>query len=306
MLSSDRCVRPECCEEGFIIAPFAESVSTPFIMIPADSVLKLEVPSGGTGTGCKTDDDSREYANIFKLFHKQVSNGNFSKLVLSRSEQVRLKVPVDPEELFFRACRKYPGLMIMLFSTPESGIWLITTPEPLIEKKDGLCHTAAIAGTMKVSDNPPEWSEKNRLEQQLVEEFIVRAVAPVIKKDGPYTVFAGPLCHLKTDIYFKADNVMSALKRLHPTPAVCGIPQYEAKSFILENEAHSRRYYSGYAGPVGIDGRTSIYVSLRCAEIAQDRKSLTLYAGGGIMPQSDFESEFAETQSKMQTIADVL
>ena len=99
--------------------------------------------------------------------------------------------------------------------------------------------------------------------------------------------YAGALSHLKTDFQFSLkDNkgLGDLLKVLHPTPAVCGLPKEEAYRFILQNEGYDRRYYSGFIGWLDPEGRTDIYVNLRCMHIEDEQ--LTLYAGGGLLALS--------------------
>ena len=70
---------------------------------------------------------------------------------------------------------------------------------------------------------------------------------------------------------------------------------------ILEAESTPRRYYSGFCGPLGLHGETALYVSLRCMSFT--RSSATLYAGGGILPESRLEEEWEETRRKLLTMA---
>ncbi|EKC80440.1 protein containing Chorismate binding protein, partial [human gut metagenome] len=95
------------------------------------------------------------------------------------------------------------------------------------------------------------------------------------------------------------------LDALYPTPAVCGIPKDEARRFILQYEHQSRKYYSGFVGPISPKGKTHLYVSLRCMNILDDG-SCELYAGGGLLKESEMEKEWKETEAKMQTILSVL
>ena len=109
--------------------------------------------------------------------------------------------------------------------------------------------------------------------------------------------------HLKTDFRFSLkDNkgLGDLLKVLHPTPAVCGLPKEEAYRFILQNEGYDRRYYSGFIGWLDPEGRTDIYVNLRCMHIEDEQ--LTLYAGGGLLASSELNDEWLETEKKLQTI----
>ena len=122
-------------------------------------------------------------------------------------------------------------------------------------------------------------------------------------ESGPYPAYAGTLSHLKTDFHFSLrDNngLGDLLKVLHPTPAVCGLPKEEAYRFILENEGYDRRYYSGFIGWLDPNGRTDLYVNLRCMHIEDER--LTLYAGGGLLASSELNDEWLETEKKLQTM----
>ena len=90
------------------------------------------------------------------------------------------------------------------------------------------------------------------------------------------------------------------LSLLHPTPAVCGLPRDNALATIRLAEPDARSFYAGFSGPLFLHGETRLYVSLRCMELIGDRASL--YAGGGIMPESTVETEWEETRRKMATM----
>lgn len=150
------------------------------------------------------------------------------------------------------------------------------------------------------------WDEKNRKEQDYVASYIRRQLLSLgihSTENGPYPAYAGALSHLKTDFRFSLkDNkgLGDLLKVLHPTPAVCGLPKEEAYRFILQNEGYDRRYYSGFIGWLDPEGRTDIYVNLRCMHIEDEQ--LTLYAGGGLLASSELNDEWLETEKKLQTI----
>lgn len=307
---------------GFVIAPFIQSEECPIVILPSDKLIVKSEEFATASISHPTANSSlftlhsshTDYAAAFTRFHDAVTDGRFRKLVLARQKSVRLDAGADVEQMFLSACQMYPRLMIMLFSTPQTGTWLISTPEILIQAKHspsgGWGATMALAGTMPYSEGYADWSEKNKGEQHVVEQYIEDTITPLchdIIKDGPYTMRAGNLQHLRTDFRFRLTDssaLGNLIARLHPTPAVCGLPKSEAKQFVIANEGMERRYYSGFAGPVGINGETHLYVSLRCAELFSDHA--VLYAGGGIMPDSQCEAEWQETESKMQTIAHVL
>ena len=255
------------------------------------------------GEGLEERPGLSSYAADFQRFSFAVRSGQFAKLVLSRSEECPLPDGLDADALFFRACHAFPRAMVMLFSTPLTGTWLVASPEILLDYQPPYLCTMALAGTMPHSEGLPTWSEKNQREQHVVEQYISGTLAPLadrIIKDGPRTVQAGNLLHLRTDFRFVPRQDVSLgqlLQSLHPTPAVCGLPKAEALDFIRHNESSARRYYTGFAGSLALNGETHLYVTLRCMEIA-DGKAF-LHAGGGIMPDSVLADEWRETCHKM-------
>lgn len=322
-------------KEGFVIAPFAVSEECPVLLMQPDAVSVLgerEMGSCGSplcrnvGTASEKDisapsplTSKEEYASNFSTFHTALEKGFFQKIVLARCAHGRLR-DASLRKLFFRTCQRYPRLFVSLVHTEQSGTWLMATPEVLLEGKDGTFSTMALAGTQQadpsqvVADSPVEgvtWSEKNCEEQQYVADYLhqtLREFTSDITAKGPYTTMAANLYHLRTDFHFRlADtrHLGDVLERLYPTPAVCGIPKEEARQFILGHEHAPRRYYSGFVGTVSPCGDTHLYVSLRCMHV-HDSGSCDLYAGGGLLRESVLQTEWEETEAKLNTMRNVL
>lgn len=113
---------------------------------------------------------------------------------------------------------------------------------------------------------------------------------------------------MRTGFIFRLDDIDElgdVLDALFPTPAICGIPKEEARQFILDNESIDRKYYSGFVGPLVPSGETHLYVSLRCMNIHPGGK-FDLYAGGGLLKESEMQKEWDETEAKLQTMKKVL
>ena len=173
--------------------------------------------------------------------------------------------------------------------------------------------TVAVAGTKQSHDATEKvWDEKNRMEQQIVTDYVDQTLGSFgiqTEKSGPYPTRAGQLVHLKTQFQFNMPTVMldqlgTLIGVLHPTPATCGFPKKQAMKLIRQHEQHDRYYYCGFLGSIQNDGATQLYVNLRCMNITP--AGLVLYAGGGIMPDSTCESEWEETESKLQTLLSLL
>lgn len=309
-------------KHGFVIAPFHATEDCPMVMIQTDksevadvddSEIALGKPSSATYSSSYDVVDHRDdYHHDFELFHKLLDDEKLDKIVLSRRKDVTIKDVAETnfqgdslKELFLRTCRKYPHQMIVLVSTSLSGTWLMATPEVLMSKAGDRWSTMALAGTM---DKPGPWSDKNINEQNIVAWYIRNTLLKrcyLVNQKPMRTVMAANVYHLRTDFEFATcDNITDVLKDLFPTPAVCGMPKSDAMTTILYDESLDRRYYSGFCGPWDVDDMSSLFVSLRCMEI--DDNAFHLYAGGGLLKESDEETEWKETEAKMKTMLSLL
>lgn len=303
-------------QRGFVVAPFAPSDHEPILVIRPDIVEEEEVGrikwdskfSGDCRVGWYSG--SREDYHIdFSNFHAHLTNGDFKKLVLSRSVELERTEDIAPQVLFQRACECYPRMFIGLVYTAQSGLWLTATPEILLAGKGQEWQTVALAGTMPFEEGV-RWSDKNIQEQRYVATYMTEQLEKFTDRfteEGPKTVRAGHLAHLRSDFHFTLPDpsvIGEVLQAFHPTPAVCGLPKEDAFRFILEYEHHDRSYYSGFMGPLFVHDQTDLFVTLRCMQMFQD--GYRLFAGGGILKDSTEEQEWAETETKLDTMRNIL
>lgn len=302
---------------GFVLAPFSADEHNPVLLIHPERRRPITLGDDAPPFIPLTlipDDDREEherYVTHFRRCHEKLADGTFQKVVLARQLHMTIAsgTPIVPEHIFLHACRTHRHAFVAYVHTPEHGDWLTITPEVLIEGDGRQWHTMALAGTMRTESATP-WSRKNRAEQQCVAEYIrsrIGRFASTITADGPRTIQAGALVHLRTDFHFTSEQdttLGDMLTELHPTPAVCGLPKAETYDFITHNGLSERQYYSGFLGPAGIDGTTHLYVNLRCMRITG--QDACLYAGGGLLAESREDEEWQETQAKMETIIHTL
>lgn len=303
-------------QKGFVIAPFKVSPEYPIVLIEPDFEKAISITAlceAQEGQSLNSDEVLSEcctdtYSVCFDTFIQALRRKEFEKLVLSRKVVLEKDGEISPLQAFEIACRCYAYSYVYLCYTPQTGMWLGSTPEVILSGEKGEWNTVALAGTMSLQDGklPQEWDDKNRKEQGYVASYIrqqLQSLGIQPSENGPYPVYAGALAHLKSDFRFSlADDskLGDLLALLHPTPAVCGLPKEEAYRFILENEGYDRSYYSGFIGWVDPQQHTDLYVNLRCMNIGED--SLSLYAGGGLLASSDLNDEWLETEKKMQTM----
>ena len=313
-------------KEGFVIAPFSLSAEDPILLLHPDRSEKMllkdsiSVMNESIFAERDTEKEKERYIIDFDNFHSQINENEFSKIVLSRCSIENSYDPISPEDLFERACYLYPRMFVALVHTEQSGTWLTASPEILLEGSERHWRTIALAGTMKlegrqldfdeksetISKETIRWSDKDREEQRFVAAYITECLEQYsqnVAEEGPITVRAGNLVHLRSNFDFtlpKTSELGDLINTLHPTPAVCGIPKDKARRFIIDNEYIPRHYYSGLMGPLYPEREKHLYVSLRCMKI--DDAKYELYAGGGLIRESEMESEWKETESKMETM----
>jgi isochorismate synthase len=301
-------------EKGFVFASFDGNKS---FFIPENQSEKISAVFSKREITVfeKESNLSQEFAkNHFKSLVAKgiqaIENNKFKKVVLSRKESVTL-VDFDVISAFEKLIQLYPTTFVYCFYHPKIGTWLGATPEQLLKSTDNQFKTIALAGTQKDTDsNEVIWPKKEQEEQQFVTDYIVEKIKNVayeVLVSKPYSVKAGSIWHIKTDIsgtLNSSSSLQQVIQLLHPTPAVCGFPKEQSRKFILENENYDRTFYTGFLGELNIENQTDLFVNLRCMEI--DGSHAHLFMGCGITKDSIPEKEWEESINKSATMKKVL
>ena len=257
------------------------------------------------------------YINNVSKGIEAIGQGEFRKVVVAKRLVEGFSNGDQLLDYYITYADKYPNALNSLVSIKDTGTWLTATPEILVSvNQDNVFKTVALAGTQKRTvENLKEalWSQKEIEEQSFVSKYIINCFKKIRVREyddiGPKTVPAGELLHLRTDFYVNQNDVEyphlaeTMMGLLHPTSAVCGMPKAASKEFILDNENFDRSYFSGFLGPVNIDGETHQYVNLRSAQIIKDK--IIYYAGAGITEDSNPQKEWEETELKINTLRSV-
>lgn len=261
------------------------------------------------------ESEKKEFENLVAKGIQGIKNQEFKKVVLSRKETVDL-VDFDLETTFEKLVQLYPTTFVYCFFHPKLGTWLGATPEQLLKANDSVFETIALAGTQKANDSSAViWKQKEKEEQQFVTDYIVnklKNVASDVLVSEPYSIQAGSIWHIKTDIsgvFNLGSSLQQVVSLLHPTPAVCGLPKEESKAFILENEKYDRTFYTGFLGELNSSltnetQSSDLFVNLRCMQIFENEA--LLYMGCGITKDSIPEKEWEESSNKSVTMKKVL
>jgi isochorismate synthase len=148
--------------------------------------------------------------------------------------------------------------------------------------------------------------EEQRFVEQHVED-VFKSIGLLVKKEGPATYQTGSgIEHLRTVYHTDKSKISTSelLNKLHPTPAVCGLPVALSGKWLEKHEGYNRTFYSGYLGPVNMNGASNLYVNLRCARV--HGSNAIIFVGGGITESSDPQLEWTETELKSRTLLNII
>lgn len=207
------------------------------------------------------------------------------------------------------------GSCAYALSVRRAEVLVGLSPERLIRARGGRFETHALAGT-RVAHSPEALpalekelmgSEKDLHEHQLVVDELLRRLRPltVSREALPLQVRRlRSLLHLETPIQGTLRPGVDPLElvdALHPSPALGGAPREQALAYLRETEPLER---GGYAAPwcwLNRAGDLSAQVVIRSALISAHEARL--YAGAGVVERSSPESEWQETEDKLEAIA---
>ncbi|MBK7868929.1 MAG: chorismate-binding protein [Ignavibacteriales bacterium] len=305
----DRClIRINSTEENFNFdSKIVELVSS------LNLQLRSEANSAFTGlTVTSTEDESlAEFSEKVIKMKSQITSGVLTKGVVSRQRIVRFEGKLDLNYAINTLAEKYPECTILL-TNYSNRVFIAATPETLFRLDGCNLVTEAVAGSIQSSDQTREQltreiellhSAKNLEEHFIVRDFIVNSlklIAPEVSFDHkPGIRKLKNVTHLVSKVSARLPGNTSPIeliKLLFPTPALCGNPKLEAATVINDIEGKPRDLYGGVFGYITTGGLSEYFVSIRCGFLLDDHA--ILYAGGGIVANSDPAEEFAETEIK--------
>jgi isochorismate synthase len=259
--------------------------------------------------------DPNDYVEAVTEARRRIRTGALEKVVLARMLIAQADHEFDRRALLARLRDAEPGA----FTFAAAG-FIGASPELLVARDRDVVRARPLAGTIARRSDPTADDEarcallaspKDRAEHSLVVAAVREALSPVCTEleieSEPHALATSKVWHLATDIsghLRRSIDAFSLAALLHPTPAVCGTPRRAARATIKELEQIERALYAGAVGWVDAAGDGEWAVVLRCAEM-QGRIAL-LFAGAGIVADSDPEAELAETDAKFRSMLEAL
>ncbi len=248
-----------------------------------------------------------EWVESVATLIERLKAGDAAKAVMTRDMLIYADAPIDPRFLLKRLNELYPST----WRFAVDGL-IGASPEMLASVTAGHLRSRVLAGTAPAGHGEELLgSSKNLREHRIAVESVTKALAPLVAslhKPGPPFVLDLPnVAHLATDVEATLGQLTlcEALAALHPTAAVCGTPREAALCLLQELETTERDRYSGPVGWMNTEGEGEFCIALRCGHLEEDDHALRVFAGAGIMPDSDPAEELIETRRKMQPLLEV-
>ncbi len=288
--------------------PAFESVVGGYAHEPFADIQLREVPSADAFEGAVREAVAR------------IRRGEMRKVVLARTIEVTAERDLDPRLLAGRLRAVDPDAFT--FAVPsDDGVLVGASPELLVSRRGHEIRSNPLAGSAPRSGDPDEdranadaliESSKDREEHAIVVDAVAETLRPFCTElewdQDPVLRDTPNVWHLSTRfrgwLRQPAPTVLELVAALHPTPAVAGEPRQAALETIEELEPFDRGRYAGPVGWVDAEGDGEWAIALRCAELSGNRA--VLYAGAGIVADSEPTRELDETERKFRAFLDAL
>ncbi len=280
-------------------------------------------PAGETAASPESgaDSDRAAYAALVGDALAAIGHGRLGKVVLAR---VLERGPVDLGGVLARLTQRYRSCALIAVGVGERH-FVAASPEQLVALDGGDVRTVALAGTVGRSADPQAdqrlgaemlASAKARAEHRFVVDDITERLAGLglvgETPAEPELLRLARVQHLQTPITARIErrrgvsdmDVLRLAGVLHPTPAVAGTPTAAALDWIAEHEGFDRGWYAAPVGWCDLEGNGELRVALRSALVEPGRA--WLFAGAGIVADSDPADEFDETAVKLRALLDAM
>lgn len=236
-----------------------------------------------------------------------------AKVVIARSLALQFKEQVTSPQVLAQIIDEQPESYLFGLEWHDL-LFFGASPERLVKVENGRAYSSCVAGSIQRGKTPEEdeaygQSLLNDPKNGGEHQYVVDMIAETFRKncvemkipDGPRLLKIRDIQHLYTPVEGQLNDeatILQLTKHLHPTPALGGVPRIEAMSAIRKYEPMNRGLYAAPIGWLDAEGNGEFAVAIRSAALIKDKAYL--YAGGGIVADSEPQSEYEETLVKFR------
>ncbi|MFP5069411.1 isochorismate synthase MenF [Pseudonocardia nantongensis] len=272
------------------------------------------VRPGGRLRYADGDVPAHRYRSTVAEAVRRLRAGELDKAVLAHDLLAHADAPLDPRFLLRNLAGRYPTCWCFAVD----GL-IGATPELLLRLHGRTVESRVLAGTMWPSGDGADvagalaGSAKDRREHAYAVDSLAASLRPLVGElqvpDAPRVLTLPNVSHLASDVRARLDadrpaSLLTLLGAVHPTAAVGGTPTPDATALISEIEGLDRGRYAGPVGYVDAEGGGEVGIALRCAELTG--RTARLFAGCGIVADSDPDAEVREAAAKMRAVREAL
>lgn len=267
----------------------------------------------------KKEVDPRQWMQTVQKATEEMKTSITNKIVLAREIRLRFDKQADIPSILKNLVETQSNSYIFAYEI-DGDCFVGATPERLVKVEGNKLFSTCLAGTAPRGKTTKEDQKiakelftdpKNRKEHDYVVQMIRKAVerycTDVEIPSEPQVYTYKTLQHLYTPVManlMNSNSIFSIIEELHPTPALGGAPRKESMSFIRDNEQLDRGWYGAPIGWLDSNNNGEFAVAIRSAMIQGSEASL--FAGCGIVADSDPVSEYEETNIKLMPMLSVL
>lgn len=260
-----------------------------------------------------------EWAGIVEGAVKAIHAGELDKVVLARSVRVESSEPVAILRVFRQLATSYPRCFDFAWKS-RGSVFMGASPELLARVDGDRFRSNPLAGSAARGEGEdddlalgrallasPKDQEEHRLVVRDMERRLTGIVDDLVVPPRPSLKKMATVQHLSTTLEGRVRDgtgVLDIVGAVHPTPAVGGVPREAAIDYIAANERLDRGWYTGGIGWLAPSGDGEIAIGLRCGLI--DTDTTTLFAGAGIVADSDPGAEVVETRLKLRPLLELV
>lgn len=286
--------------------------------------VQLPLPAAAAASGVAADIDylmdEPTWRALITKTTSRIQRGELEKVVLAQACRVRWAHPVEPIDVLGQLKQRYPNCYRFLIEPLPGHAFFGATPELLACVNDTTVETVAVASSIRRGKTAQEDRElgqklldsaKERHEHEVVVRGVEKNLSPLVARldvaEQPDVVQLSNIQHLRTKICGELSQncgILPVVEALHPTPAMGGTPRDVALRMIETEEPFQRGWYASPVGWVDWEGNGLFAVAIRSAIHSNDETQL--FAGAGIVADSDPRREWAEVQLKFRPILDAL
>ena len=260
-----------------------------------------------------------EYRDAVNACIQEMKNGELSKVVLARKTAFEMVSEINPYALLLTIMQNTSATdsgkrYTVVYSSPEEGCFVSLTPERFCSVSQTQLETEALAGTCRGEqfDMTDKLSEEHGLVGRFVSDQLSKLRADgCVETTSREFLRLRDMTHCRQRFRVQADTCHGgdlldwAIENLHPTPAVGGLPKQKAKDLIQNHEKFDRNYFAAPLGFFDPGNQTGeLCVALRSALI--DKNLVHLFAGAGLVKDSDSQAEWEEMELKMAQFRQVI